>query len=171
MTDVEGGRDLERATFGGGCFWGVEAGFRRVKGVVATAAGFMGGHVPDPAYMQVCEEDTGHTEVVQVIFDPSVVSYEQLLMIFFDIHDPTTLEKQGPDVGRQFRFVIFYHSPEQKAAAEEALARLQNTGRIKNRITTAVEPASEFYMAEEYHQQFFEKCGRNYCAAPRSMDE
>ena len=95
MTDDEEGRDLERATFGGGCFWGVEAGFRRVKGVVATAAGFMGGHVPDPAYMQVCEEDTGHTEVVQVIFDPSVVSYEQLLGIFFDIHDPTTLDKTG----------------------------------------------------------------------------
>ncbi len=168
MTDVEGGLDLERATFGGGCFWGVEAGFRRVKGVVATAAGFMGGHVPDPAYMQVCEEDTGHTEVVQVVFDPSVLSYEHLLGIFFDIHDPPPLEKQGPDVGRQYRSVIFYHSPEQKEAAE---ALLRNSGRLKNRITTAIEPASEFYMAEEYHQQFFEKCGRNYCSAPRSMEE
>ncbi|MDD1718795.1 MAG: peptide-methionine (S)-S-oxide reductase MsrA [Methanoregulaceae archaeon] len=171
MSDDEEGKDLERATFGGGCFWGVEAGFRRVKGVVATAAGFMGGHDPDPTYMQVCEGDTGHTEVVQVIFDPKVVSYEQLLGIFFDIHDPTTLEGPGPDIGRQYRSVIFYHSPEQKAAAGKALAQLQNSGRFRSRITTAIEPASEFYLAEDYHQQFFEKCGRNYCATPRNMEE
>jgi peptide-methionine (S)-S-oxide reductase len=165
MVDDKEGQDLERATFGGGCFWGVEAGFHRVKGVVATAVGFMGGHDPDPTYMEVCEEDTGHTEVVQVIY------YEQLVGIFFDIHDPTTLEKQGPDVGRQYRSVIFYHTLEQKTAAEKALARFQTSGRFRNRITTAIEPASEFYIAEEYHQQFFEKCGRNYCATPRNMEE
>jgi len=171
MEENQEGRDFERATFGAGCFWGVEAGFRRVKGVVATAVGFMGGHVQNPTYYEVSKGTTGHTEVVQVIFDPSVVSYDRLLEVFFEIHDPTTLERQGPDVGKQYRSVIFYHSPEQKKAAEGAKASLQNSGRFRDRITTAIEPASEFYMAEEYHQQFFEKCGHSYCTTPRNLVE
>jgi peptide-methionine (S)-S-oxide reductase len=165
------GRDLERATFGAGCFWGVEAGFRRVKGVVVTAVGFMGGRVLHPTYTEVCKGNTGHTEVTQVIFDPSVMSYERLLEVFFEIHDPTTPDRQGPDIGRQYRSFIFYHSPAQKAAAEAMKARLQQSGRFGTKIVTAIEPASEFYMAEEHHQQFFEKCGQGYCVSPRSTEE
>jgi len=170
MAENQEGRDLERATFGAGCFWGVEAGFRRVKGVIATAVGFMGGHVRNPTYSEVSKETTGHIEVVQVIFDPSVVSYDRLLEVFFEIHDPTAPDREGPDIGKQYRSVIFYHTPAQKATAETMKAHLQQSGRFGSRIVTAIKPASEFYMAEEYHQQFFEKCGQSYCTTPRSLD-
>jgi peptide-methionine (S)-S-oxide reductase len=153
----------EKATFGAGCFWGVEALFRSVRGVVETSVGFMGGIVKDPSYRMVCGGDTGHTEVVGVTFDPGVVSYDRLLDIFFENHDPTTPDRQGPDVGRQYRSVIFYHSPGQKAAAEKKIAELMSTHRFRAKIVTAVEPVSEYYEAEEYHQQYYEKCGKGSC--------
>ncbi len=150
---------IEVATFGAGCFWGVEAAFRQVPGVVDTRVGFEGGTVPNPTYRHVCTNTTGHAEVVQVTFDPSRVSYDQLLEVFWDIHDPTQLNRQGPDVGTQYRSVIFYHTPEQEKAARASLARLAASGRYKGPIVTAIEPASQFYEAEEYHQRYFEKQG------------
>jgi peptide-methionine (S)-S-oxide reductase len=149
----------EVATFGAGCFWGVEAAFRQVPGVVDTRVGFEGGTIPNPTYRQVCTNTTGHAEVVQVTFDPSRVSYDRLLEVFWDIHDPTQLNRQGPDVGTQYRSVIFYHTPEQEKAARASLARLAASGRYKRPIVTAIEPASQFYEAEEYHQRYFEKQG------------
>jgi peptide-methionine (S)-S-oxide reductase len=149
----------EVATFGAGCFWGVEAAFRQVPGVVDTRVGFEGGTIPNPTYRQVCTNTTGHAEVVQVTFDPSRVSYDQLLEVFWDIHDPTQRNRQGPDVGTQYRSVIFYHTPEQEKAARASLARLAASGRYKRPIVTAIEPASQFYEAEEYHQRYFEKQG------------
>ena len=151
------------ASFGAGCFWGVEAVFRKVKGVIATSVGFMGGTVKNPTYHRVCEGDTGHTEVVRVTYDSSVVSYDALLDAFFANHDPTTPDRQGPDFGQQYRSVIFFHSPEQKAAAVAKIASLDASCRFRNRIVTAVIPAGEFYPAEEHHQQYYEKCGRGKC--------
>ena len=161
--EIPEGKGLERATFGAGCFWGVEAVFRQVEGVVGTSVGFMGGKVENPTYMRVCGGDTGHTEVVEVIYDPAIVSYEKLLDIFFENHDPTTSDRQGPDVGRQYRSVIFYHSDDQKKAAESRVAVLNRSGNYPSGIVTAIEPAAKFYLAEEYHQQYYEKCGQGYC--------
>lgn len=151
----------EKATFGAGCFWEVEAAFRKVKGVLSTAVGYSGGTLINPAYEDVCTGQTGHAEVVQVDYDPSQVSYGELLEVFWQIHDPTTLNRQGPDIGTQYRSAIFYHSPEQKARAKASRERIEKSGRTKRPIVTEITPASEFYRAEEYHQQYFEKRGRS----------
>ncbi|MBV9467711.1 MAG: peptide-methionine (S)-S-oxide reductase MsrA [Abitibacteriaceae bacterium] len=153
----------EKATFGAGCFWGVEAAFRRIKGVSNTAVGYAGGHLENPSYEAVCTDRTGHAEVVQVEYDPAQVSYEQLLNVFWENHNPTQVNRQGPDVGTQYRTVIFYHSPEQKAAAEASKAQLESSGRYSRPIATAIEPAPQFYRAEEYHQQYLEKRGLASC--------
>jgi peptide-methionine (S)-S-oxide reductase len=153
----------ERATFGAGCFWGVEAAFRQVEGVVATAVGFSGGGLENPSYQDVCTGTTGHAEVVQVDYDPERVSYEDLLTVFWENHDPTTLNRQGPDIGTQYRSVVFYHSPEQKEAAQSSKEKLGQSGRYQDPIVTTVEPASTFYKAEDYHQQYLEKRGLATC--------
>lgn len=153
------GEGLEKATFAAGCFWGIEEAFRQVKGVVTTAVGFSGGHFKKPTYEQVCTLDTGHAEAVRVIFDPKVVSYKTLLDVFWKIHDPTTKDRQGPDIGKQYRSVIFYHSEEQKNAALASKEELERSGVFKGPIVTEIVPISEFYMAEDYHQQYFEKKG------------
>ncbi|KKG12381.1 peptide-methionine (S)-S-oxide reductase MsrA [Methanosarcina sp. 2.H.A.1B.4] len=150
---------LEKATFAAGCFWGIEEAFRQVKGVVATAVGYSGGHFEKPTYEQVCTLNTGHAEAIRVIFDPKVVSYQSLLDVFWKVHDPTTKDRQGPDVGKQYRSVIFYHSEEQKAAALASKEGLEKAGAFKNPIVTEIVPVSDFYMAEDYHQQYFEKKG------------
>jgi peptide-methionine (S)-S-oxide reductase len=149
----------EKAIFGAGCFWEVEAEFRKVKGVVSTAVGYSGGWLKRPTYEDVCTAQTGHAEVVEVEYDPSQVAYDQLLELFWSIHDPTTLNRQGLDVGTQYRSTIFYHTPEQKGSAEASKKRLEEMGRYQRPIVTEIAPASEFYRAEEYHQQYFEKRG------------
>ena len=154
---------MAKATFGAGCFWGVEAAFRRVKGVTSTRVGYSGGTMKNPSYNDVCTDRTGHAEVVEVEYDPAKVSYEELLNAFWDIHDPTTLNRQGPDVGTQYRSVIFFHSPEQEALAKASKEKLQHSGRFKRPIATEITPASEFYMAEDYHQQYLEKRGQESC--------
>ena len=151
------------ATFGAGCFWGVEAAFRQVQGVKATAVGYLGGRLKNPTYEDVCYRDTGHAEVVQVEFDPERVSYDDLLTVFWTNHDPTTLNRQGPDVGEQYRSAIFFHSPEQQAAAEASKQRMEQSGRFRRPIVTEITPAGEFYEAEEYHQQYLEKRGLSTC--------
>ena len=154
----------EKAVFAAGCFWGVEASFMRVRGVVSTKVGYAGGRTRDPTYEQVCTDTTGHAEAVEVEYDPAVVSYDQLLDVFWGIHDPTTLNRQGPDRGSQYRSAIFYGSEAQKAAAEASRDRLQASGRLGNaRVVTEVVPAGGFYPAEEYHQRYFEKRGRGGC--------
>lgn len=154
---------IEKATFGAGCFWGVEHVFRRVEGVMSTAAGYAGGNVTNPTYEQVCSGRTGHSEVVQVTYDPSVVSYEKLLNIFWSMRNPTTLNRQGPDIGYQYRSVIFYHTDEQKDAAEASKRRLDESGTWSDPVVTAIEPAPAFYRAEEYHQRYYEKHGAGSC--------
>lgn len=152
---------MEQATFGAGCFWGVEATFRQVKGVTDAAVGYLGGTMVNPTYHDVCTGTTGHAEVVQVEFDPTQVSYQDLLEVFWKCHNPTTLNRQGPDYGMQYRSAIFYHSPEQKVQAEASKAKV--AARFKNPIVTEVTPASAFYRAEEYHQQYLAKHGRANC--------
>jgi peptide-methionine (S)-S-oxide reductase len=154
---------MEKATFAAGCFWGVEAAFRQVEGIAATAVGYSGGHVPNATYKQVCSGDTGHAEVVQVEFDPAKVSYDQLLNVFWENHDPTTLNRQGPDVGEQYRSAIFFHTPEQQAAAIASKEKLQASGKFKRPIVTEITPASDFFKAEDYHQQYLEKRGLAHC--------
>jgi peptide-methionine (S)-S-oxide reductase len=153
----------ERATFGAGCFWGVEAAFREIDGVLQTAVGYSGGRTADPTYRQVCGHRTGHAEAVEVWFDPAVVSYEDLLARFWQIHNPTTRNRQGFDIGSQYRSVVFFHSPEQEGAAMSSRERAQSAQR--GRIVTQITPASAFYLAEEYHQRYFEKSGNAECAA------
>jgi peptide-methionine (S)-S-oxide reductase len=155
---------MEKATFAAGCFWGVEAAFRQVKGVTATSVGYIGGHTADPTYKEVCTDRTGHAEAVQVEFDPAQVSYEQLLHIFWENHDPTTPNRQGPDIGTQYRSAIFTHSPEQQAAAEASKAKLEQSGHYRRPIVTQILSAPEFYRAEEYHQQYLEKRGLSHCS-------
>jgi len=154
---------MEKATFGAGCFWGVEAAFRQVKGVKSTAVGFMGGTTKNPSYKEVCTNTTGHAEVVQLLYDPAEVSYEDLLNVFWKIHNPTMLNMQGPDVGSQYRSAIFYHTPEQRDTAIASKEKLQAEGRYDRPIVTEITPAGEFYMAEEYHQQYLEKKGVSSC--------
>lgn len=150
---------MELATFGAGCFWGVESAFRQIPGVIDAKVGYAGGTLENPTYQQVCTDRTGHAEVTQVTFDPSVVSYETLLDAFWDMHDPTTPNRQGPDVGSQYRSVIFFHSPEQEATAKASIAKQTVSGRFKRPIVTQIAPAPTFYPAEEYHQRYFEKQG------------
>ncbi|MBN2269255.1 MAG: peptide-methionine (S)-S-oxide reductase MsrA [Sedimentisphaerales bacterium] len=153
----------EEATFAAGCFWGAEASFRAVDGVVATQVGYTGGRRANPTYAQVCTDETGHAEAVEVIYDPNKVSFENLLDIFWKIHDPTTLNRQGPDVGTQYRSAIFYHSPEQKSLAEASMQKLEKARAFKRPIVTQILPAPKFYKAEEYHQQYLEKQGKTSC--------
>ncbi len=148
---------LEKATFAAGCFWGVEEAFRRVPGVVKTRVGYTGGHTPNPTYQEVCTGETGHAEAVEVTYDPRVVSYERLLEVFWSIHDPTSLNRQGWDVGTQYRSAIFYHTREQAWAARNSKARLEASGKYKDPIVTEIVPAGPFYPAEEYHQGYYEK--------------
>ena len=148
---------MEKATFAAGCFWGVEAAFRRVDGVVETEVGYTGGHSSNPSYEEVCSDRTGHAEAVQVLFDPTRVSYEQLLDVFWDLHDPTTLNRQGPDVGSQYRSAIYVHSKEQAAAAQASKQRLEYEGRYRKPVVTEIVSPGAFYRAEDYHQQYFEK--------------
>lgn len=150
---------METATFGAGCFWGVEETFRQVPGVTDTAVGYMGGSFPNPTYKDVCTDRTGHAEVVQVIYDPAKVSYEQLLDVFWGEHDPTTPNRQGPDFGTQYRSVIFFHTPEQEVVARASRDKLAASGRLKRPIVTQIVPATTFYRAEDYHQRYFEKQG------------
>lgn len=149
----------EQATFGAGCFWGVEERYRQIPGVLETAVGYMGGTVKDPTYHQVCDDTTGHAEVVHLTFDPSLVSYDQLLKIFWENHNPTTLNRQGPDVGTQYRSVIFTHSEEQRARALASKAEIEASGVWKQPIVTEIIPAEPFYRAEEYHQKYLLKNG------------
>ena len=155
---------MAKATFGAGCFWGVEEAFRQMKGVTATAVGYLGGTLQNPTYRDVCSGRTGHAEVVEVEYDPSQVSYEALLEVFWSSHNPTTLNRQGPDIGTQYRSAIFYHTPEQQAAAEASKREQQASGRFRNDIVTEITPASQFYRAEEYHQQYLAKRGRSSCS-------
>ena len=161
--DVSQSGQYPVATFAGGCFWGVEHNFRRIPGVVDTAVGFMGGRVENPSYRQVCDADTRHAEVVHLSYDPEKVSYEQLVRIFFVMHDPTTLDRQGPDVGDQYRSAIFYHSPEQKEIAEKVKAELDASGKFKDPIVTEITKADPFWKAEDYHQQYIEKNPMRSC--------
>ena len=154
---------VEKATFGAGCFWGVEAAFRQIKGVVSTSVGYSGGSLDKPTYRDVCSGRTGHAEVVEVVFDPEQVSYEDMLKVFWDNHNPTTLNRQGPDVGTQYRSAIFFHSPEQESAALASRAELEQSRKWSRPIVTQVEPATEYYEAEEYHQQYLEKRGLASC--------
>ena len=151
---------MAKATFAAGCFWGVEAAFSDVEGVLSTTVGYTGGTLENPTYEQVCTGETGHAEAVALEFDPSRIAYEQLLDFFWRIHDPTTLNRQGPDVGHQYRSVIFYHDEEQKKAALTSKANLEKSGAYEHPIVTEIVPAAVFYPAEEYHQRYFEKHGR-----------
>ncbi|MFD1186293.1 peptide-methionine (S)-S-oxide reductase MsrA [Pontibacter rugosus] len=154
----------EKATFGGGCFWGVEVALRNVNGVIDTTVGYMGGHVPDPTYQDVCSGSTGHAEVVQLVYDPAQVSFDQLLQAFWRAHDPTQLNRQGPDVGSQYRSVVFFHSDEQRVIAETTKENWQQSPEFSSReIVTKISPADVFYPAEEYHQQYLIKRGMASC--------
>lgn len=152
-----------KATFGAGCFWGVEARFRELDGVVDAAVGYMGGALDNPTYRDVCSGNTGHAEVVQVEFDPAVVSYERLLALFFTSHNPTTRNRQGPDVGSQYRSVIFTHDADQAIAAQAAKDALDQSGRLSQPVVTEITAAGPFWRAEEYHQQYLAKHGRAFC--------
>ena len=162
---------VDQAMFGAGCFWSVEEAFRQVRGVVNVAVGYSGGTVPNPTYRMVCSDRTGHAEVVHVQYDAEQVSYDDLLNVFWQIHDPTTLNRQGVDIGSQYRSAIFFYSDEQRAHAEASKMHLQQSGRFRRPIVTEVSPAGVFYRAEEYHQRYLEKaglsegCGVNGCGA------
>jgi peptide-methionine (S)-S-oxide reductase len=153
----------EIATFGAGCFWGIEAAFRRVPGVLDAIVGYSGGKTANPTYKDVCTDETGHAEVVQVTFDPAKLSYEKLLDAFWSMHDPTQVNRQGPDFGSQYRTAIFIHSPEQEAAAKKSKAALDASGKFRRPIATEITPAGTFYRAEEYHQRYLEKRGAASC--------
>ncbi len=149
----------EKATFAAGCFWHVEAAFQEIPGVLSTQVGYIGGHKENPTYEEVCTGNTGHAEAVEVTFDPQAVSYDVLLNVFWEIHDPTTLNRQGPDIGHQYRSAVFYHAPEQQAQVNEAILALQASRYAGKPIVTEVKPAPQFYPAEDYHQQYFQKRG------------
>jgi peptide-methionine (S)-S-oxide reductase len=153
----------EIATFGAGCFWGVEAAFSRVPGVVEAVSGYSGGHTENPSYKDVCTDETGHAEVVQVTYDPAKVSFEKLLEVFWTMHDPTQVNRQGPDFGSQYRTAIFFHTPEQEATAKKVKADLNASGKFKKPIATEITAAGQFYRAEEYHQKYLEKRGAASC--------
>ena len=154
---------MEKATFAAGCFWGVEAEFRKLQGIVSTAVGYTGGDFRDPTYFDVCTGATGHAEAVLVEFDPAKISYERLLEVFWSIHDPTSLNRQGADVGSQYRSAIFFHTPEQEAAARRGKEMLEASGKYARPVTTGIVPATTFYRAEEYHQQYLQKRAMASC--------
>jgi peptide-methionine (S)-S-oxide reductase len=158
-SDAENRNAMAKATFAAGCFWGVEAAFRKVPGVLDTAVGFTGGALDNPSYEEVCTGKTGHAEAVQVEYDSDQVSYDQLLDVFWNIHDPTTQDRQGPDVGTQYRSAIYYHTDEQEETAEESKKKLERSGHYWNPVVTEIAPATEFYAAEEYHQKYYDKRG------------
>ena len=164
--DIAVMQKTETATLGAGCFWGVETAFRQVAGVRSTAVGYEGGSLDSPSYRDVCTDKTGHAEVVQVEYDPTEVSYEELLDVFWNQHDPTTPDRQGPDVGAQYRSVIFYHSPEQKEIAIASKQRLEQSGVHRRPVITEIVPAATFWRAEDYHQQYLEKRGMSSCRLP-----
>lgn len=153
----------QKATFAAGCFWGIEAAFRQIPGVISTKVGYTGGDLTNPTYKDVCTGTTGHAEGVEIEFEPEVISYEKLLKVFWKIHDPTTLNRQGPDIGTQYRSAIFFHTPEQEAIAKESKERLEIYGDLKNKIITQIVQASKFYCAEDYHQRYYEKNGMTAC--------
>ena len=155
MNRENGTSRMEVATLGGGCFWCLEAVYEELRGVEKVESGYSGGHVPNPTYRQVCSETTGHAEVVQVTFDPEVLSFRDVLEVFFSIHDPTTLNRQGADVGESYRSAIFYHGEEQRRVAEEVIAELGAKGLWRDPVVTEVTPFDEFYVAEDYHQEYF----------------
>ncbi len=154
---------MEKATFAAGCFWGVEATFRSVPGVVSTRVGYTGGKLEQPTYQDVCTDQTGHAEAVEITYDPSKVSYQDLLKVFWENHDPTQKNRQGPDVGTQYRSAIFFHTPEQEAAARASKEQLERAGAFRRPIATEIVPATQFWRAEEYHQQYLEKRGLASC--------
>lgn len=154
---------MQRATFAAGCFWGVEETFRPVKGVHSARVGYSGGTIPNPTYQDVCTDRTGHAEAVEVEFDPAEISYPDLLKVFWEMHDPTTLNRQGPDLGSQYRSAIFFHTPEQEAAARVSKEELERSGRHGRPIVTEILPAAEFWPAEEYHQCYLAKRGQTHC--------
>ena len=154
---------MEKAMFAAGCFWGVQARFDKIKGVVATQVGYTGGRTENPTYEEVCSGDTGHAEAVEVTFDPAIVSYEELLKAFWNMHNPTTKNRQGFDIGSQYRSAVFYHNEEQKNAAEKVKQELEAIKKFPMPIVTEITPASTFYKAEEYHQKYYEKTGREGC--------
>lgn len=154
---------LKKATFGAGCFWGVEDAFRQVPGVVATAAGYSGGKTEHPTYREVCSHRTGHAEVVDIDYDPAQVSYERLLEVFWSIHNPTTKNRQGLDLGSNYRSVIFYHDDQQRAEAEASKKALDSSGAHRKKVVTQIVPAAPFWRAEEYHQQYYTKNGITHC--------
>ena len=160
------GQQLEKATLAGGCFWCTEALFRRLKGVERVEPGYSGGHTENPTYEQVCTGSTGHAEAVQITYDPQLISFRQLLEVFFSVHDPTTLNRQGADVGTQYRSVIFYHSPEQKSIAKQMIRELDQSGQFSSPVVTEVVPYKAFYRAEDYHLNFYERNpDQPYCRA------
>ncbi len=154
---------METAMFGAGCFWGVEAAFRQLPGVKSTEVGYAGGHTENPTYRDVCTDETGHAEVVRVEYDPKAVSYDDLLNVFWNCHNPTTLNRQGPDVGTQYRSAIYYANPEQQQLAEESKQKLAASGKFRGPIVTEITKAPPFFRAEEYHQQYLEKRGQSSC--------
>lgn len=154
---------MEKATFGAGCFWGVEDSFMRLKGVLSTKVGYMGGTVENPSYEQVCTDKTGHIEIVQLEYNPEIISYEELLDHFWKIHDPTQKNRQGPDIGSQYKSTIFYHNEEQSKIAKESKEKLQKSNQVKKEIQTEIRPAEKFWKAEEYHQKYFQKHSHAGC--------
>ena len=156
-------KNSEQATFAAGCFWGVEERFRTTEGVLSTSVGYIGGDITDPTYEMVCKGDTGHAEAVHIEFDPQAIDYKELLHIFWDLHDPTTLNRQGPDIGHQYRSAVFYHNEEQRRLALETKTELDDSGKYHDKIVTEIVPAQEFYQAEEYHQKYVMKTGRKVC--------
>ena len=163
-------KNIQLATFAAGCFWGIEEAFRKTKGIKATMVGYTGGRLENPTYEDVCTDKTGHAEAVQIQFDPSEVSYEKLLDVFWSIHDPTTMNRQGPDIGSQYRSIISFYTSEQEEIAKKSKEALERSGKFKNKIVTEILPASTFYKAEEYHQQYYMKRGGGSCYV-RPMSE
>jgi peptide-methionine (S)-S-oxide reductase len=154
---------MAKATFAAGCFWGVEATFRQLPGVTSTRVGYTGGRLPNPTYKDVCSDQTGHAEAVEIEYDPAKLSYDQLLQVFWENHDPTQLNRQGPDWGTQYRSAIFFHTPEQEAAAKASKEALEKSGTFTKKVVTQIVPATTFYQAEDYHQQYLEKRGLASC--------
>lgn len=155
--------NLQMATFAAGCFWGVEEVFTKTKGVKSTRVGYIGGNLPNPTYEDVCTDRTGHAEALQVEYDPKEISYEELLDLFWSIHNPTTKNRQGPDIGSQYRSTIFYHSPEQERIAKKSKQELEDSNKFQNKIVTEIVPATTFYPAEDYHQKYYQKIGGGSC--------